>query len=115
MSTHNWFAKAKLAIFIPTVIALLGCQSSTAPEFGMVDWYVSNGSGSSLLLNIYDKVCQRSHFRVRVSRSSDTAISTCANEEGKAEIRYRKANNNSASTNPLRNDVVSSGQSLFLE
>ncbi len=93
---------------------LLACQTSIAPEFGMVDWHIINETGSDISLNIYDKVCRQNHFRVRVSRSTEIAISTCANSAGRAEIRYQRTGGYSITENPVRNDVVSSGQSLFL-
>jgi len=66
------------------------------------------------MLNIYDKVCGQNHYRVRVPRSSETAISTCANEAGKAEIRYSRTAGYSVSQNPIRHDVISSNQSLLV-
>jgi hypothetical protein len=81
----------------------------------MVDWYLANGSGNSLTLNIYDKVCGRTHYRVRIPRASETAISTCANEAGKAEIRYSRTAGYSVTENPVRHDVVSSNQSLLVD
>ncbi|MBL4573858.1 MAG: hypothetical protein JKY86_12410 [Gammaproteobacteria bacterium] len=66
------------------------------------------------MLNIYDKVCGENHYRVRVSRRSETAISTCANKAGNAEIRYSRTSGYSVSQNPVRHDVMSSNQSLLI-
>ena len=52
-----YFIKVKSPIIFSVVLLLLGCQSSTSPEFGLVDWYIANGGGSSITLTIYDKVC----------------------------------------------------------
>jgi hypothetical protein len=80
----------KLAV--PLLCLLLwGCNSSIPPEYGMVDWSLSNGSGNSLALAVYDKICKRSYFRIRLTRSGQRNMSTCANSEGIAEIRYRRA------------------------
>ena len=94
---------------------LLGYQASISPEFGMVDWYIANGTGSNLTLTIYDKVCRQTHFRVRVSRSTEKAISTCANSDGRAEIRYVRTSGYSVTENPVRHDVVSDNESLFVD
>lgn len=67
-----------------------------------------------MTLNVYDKVCGRNHYRVRVPKSSEASISTCANEAGKAEIRYSRTAGYSVSENPVRHDVVSSNQSLLV-
>ncbi|GJM12932.1 MAG: hypothetical protein DHS20C12_13350 [Pseudohongiella sp.] len=68
-----------------------------------------------MTLNIYDKVCERNYYRVRVARSTETPISTCANAEGKAEIRYTRATGTSVSQNPTLHDVISSNQSLLID
>lgn len=99
-------------VFSPVLFA---CQSSEPPEFGMVDWYVANGTGNSMTLNIYDKVCGRNYYRFRIPRSSEAAISTCANEAGNAEIRYSRTAGYSVSANPVRHDVVSPNQSLLVD
>ena len=114
MSAEVLFSRVRSPIVYAAVLLLLGCESSTPPEFGMVDWYIANGTGSSVTLNLYDKVCSRNHYRVRVSRSSETPISTCANESGKAEIRYSRTAGYSVSENPVRHDVISSNQSLLV-
>lgn len=97
------------------VLLLAGCQTSAPPEFGMVDWFVANGTGNAMTLTIYDKVCGRNHYRVRIARSSETRMSTCANEAGNAEIRYSRTAGYSVSANPIRHDVISSNQSLLVD
>ena len=79
-------------LIVPLFCLLLThCNSSIPPEYGMVDWTLSNGSGNSLILAVYDKICKRTYFRIRLSRSGQTGMSTCSNIEGRAEIRYRRA------------------------
>ena len=104
----------KTLIMLSSGFLLVGCQANVPPEFGMVDWYIANGTGSNLTLNIYDKICQRNHFRIRVSRTTQTAISTCANSAGRAEIRYQRRGGYSVTENPVRHDVVSENQSLLV-
>jgi hypothetical protein len=115
MSAKTLPPKVKSPIVFLVVFLLYGCQSSEPPEFGMVDWYIANGGGSSITLTIYDKVCGRNHYRVRVARSTETSISTCANAAGKAEIRYSRTAGYSVSENPVRHDVISSNQSLLVD
>ena len=73
------------------------------------------GGGSSITLTIYDKVCGRNYYRVRVARLSEISIRTCANEAGNAEIRFSRTAGYSVSENPVRHDVISSNQSLLVE
>lgn len=108
------YKRLRFPVLIGIGLLLLGCQTSRPPEFGMVDWFVANGTGNDMSLTIYDKVCGRSHYRVRIPRSSSTAITTCANAEGNAEIRYSRTAGYSVSANPIRHDVVSSNQSLHV-
>ena len=114
MLAYFLFSKVKFSISFSVVFFLFGCQASAPPEFGMVDWYIANGTGSSMKLNLYDKVCGRNHYRIRVARLSEIAISTCANESGNAEIRYNRTAGYSVSENPVQHDVVSSNQSLHV-
>lgn len=108
------FLNIKIPLMLSIGFLLLGCQASIAPEFGMVDWYIANGTGNNLTLNVYDKVCRQNHFRVRVSGTTETAISTCANSDGRAEIRYQRTGGYSVTENPVRHDVVSGNESLFV-
>lgn len=105
----------RFPIAMISCLALFACQTERPPEFGMVDWYIANGTGTDMSLNIVDKVCGRSHFRVRVPRLSETPITTCANSDGRAEIRYSRATGYSITANPIRHDVVSRNQSLHVE
>ena len=100
---------------IALACVLSACQTGRPPEFGMVDWYVANGTGTNMTLKIFDKVCGRHYYRVRVPRGSETLMSTCANEAGRAEIRYSRDSGYSVSANPVRHDVVSRNQSLHVE
>lgn len=94
---------------------LIACQASIPPEFGMVDWYLSNGTNNNMSLNVYDKVCRKTHFRVRVDTAIDTPISTCANSTGRAEVRYQRVGGYSITENPVHNDIVNENQSLYVQ
>ena len=106
--------KLKFSISFSVVFLLFSCQAGAPAEFGMVEWYIANGTGSKVKLNVYDKVCGRNHYRVRVARSSEIPISTCANESGNAEIRYSRTAGYSVSENPVHHEVISSNQSLLV-
>jgi len=110
----KFFKRLRFAVLLSVGLLLLGCQTGRPPEFGMVDWYVANVTGNDMSLTIYDKVCGRSHHRVRIARSSTTAISTCANADGRAEIRYSRTGGYSISANPIRHDVIGRNQSLHV-
>lgn len=115
MTAYFLLSRVKLSLVFSAACLLVGCQSSAPPEFGMVDWYLANGTGSSMTLNVYDKVCSRNHYRVRVARSTETRISTCANEAGDAEIRYSRTAGYSVSENPVMHDVIGSDESLLVD
>ena len=115
MSVKFSFSKFRSASLFSVVFILLGCQSGAPPEFGMVDWYIANGTGSSMTLNVYDKVCGKNHYRVRVPRSTEASISTCANAAGNAEIRFNRTAGYSVSENPVRHEVISANQSLLVD
>ena len=115
MPAYFLFSKIRFLIVLSVGFLLIGCQSSSPPEFGMVNWYIANGTGSSMTLNVFDKVCGRNHYRVRVARSTETSISTCANEAGKAEIRYNRTAGYSVSENPVFHEVMDSNQSLLVD
>lgn len=82
-------------LIVPLLCLLLwGCNTGIPPEYGMVDWFLSNGSGNRVTIVVYDKICKRTYFRIRLSRAAQRNMSTCANSEGIAEIRYRNSSYN---------------------
>ncbi|MBT3531925.1 MAG: hypothetical protein HOF74_14060 [Gammaproteobacteria bacterium] len=93
---------------------LMGCQTSIEPEYGLVTWYLSNSTGTRTTLNIYDKVCERSHFRIRVPRTGESPLQTCANSEGNGEIRYQRTGGYSGSDNPWIHSTMRSNQTLMI-
>ena len=50
------------ALFIAALIA--SCSTVIEPPNGMVDWSLANTTGSKVTMSVYDKVCNRSYFRV---------------------------------------------------
>ncbi len=93
---------------------ILGCQTSVEPEFGLVTWYLSNTTGVTTTLNVYDKICERSYFRVRVPRTGESPMQTCANSEGNGEIRYQRTGGYSGSENPWLHSVMNDNQTLMI-
>lgn len=100
---------------LPVICALMiGCTASEPPEYGYVDWFLSSTTGARLTLVVYDKVCSRTHFRVRLARSVATSINTCSDSEGMADIRYRKAGMPNNPDNPWFDTRVGANQSLLI-
>ena len=75
---------------------------------------MANSTGSRMTLVVYDKVCGRTHFRVRVATSVETSISTCSDSEGRADIRYKQAGGLNSPDNPWFDSRVNANQSLII-
>ncbi len=114
MSTNSNLSKIRSLIILSIGFLLLGCEANISPEYGMIDWYLSNGTGTRMTLIVYDKVCSRTHFRVRVSTTVETPIATCANSAGRAEIRYRRTGGFTGAANPWLDSVMNSNQTLLV-
>lgn len=100
---------------LPVICTLmLGCTTSEPTEYGFVDWFLSNATGSRMTLVVYDKVCGRTHFRVRVATSVETSISTCSDSEGRADIRYKHAGGLNSPDNPWFDSRMNANQSLII-
>ena len=93
---------------------MLGCTASEPPEYGFVDWYISTTTGNRMTLMVYDKVCGRTHFRVRVGSSDETSIRTCSDSEGWADIRYKRASSPYSPDNLWLHTRVNANQSLII-
>lgn len=102
------------ALLLVICALMLGCTGSEPPEYGYVDWFFSNATGGRVTLVVYDKVCGRTHFRVRLGRPVDTSMSTCSDIEGRAVIRYRKVGAVNNPDNPWLDTRVSASQSLLI-
>lgn len=102
------------AAFILGCLLCQGCTTELEPQFGTVDWYLNNSSGTRITLNVYDKVCKRTQFRIHVERSSEELITSCANEQGRAEIRYQRSGGNSRGDNHWRDSTAGDGQSVLV-
>lgn len=103
----------KLISFLSLVLAA-GCASTTEPEFGEVDWFLSNGAGSGMTLVVYDKNCNRTFFRIELPRNGRVGMTTCHDSEGKSEIRYRRKGK-IAVGNVWRDATMTAGQHLVVQ
>lgn len=93
---------------------IFSCTSTTSSEYGWVDWYIGNGTGSRMVLVAYDNICKRTYFRIRVARTGETGMATCSDSEGRADIRYRHTGGFNGSENPWRDSRISRNQALIV-
>ncbi len=84
-SRYKWVLKVAIAL---SFIGIAGCESTSFDDHEQVTWYAVN-SASAMRVVIYDLVCERRMGNVRLTRRGETPITTCANSEGRAEVRYR--------------------------
>lgn len=92
-------------------LGLTGCATEVTPEFGEIDWYLANGSGSSMTMVVVDKMCNRSYFRIDLPRSGQVNVRTCSDSAGRSAIRYRRAGR-IAEGNPWLDTSMTAGQVL---
>ena len=95
-------------------LLMLGCTTSSPPQYGYVDWFLSNGTGTSLSLVVYDKICKRTFFRIQVARTGETSITTCSDSEGRADIRYKYGGGLNSSYNPWFDNRINRNQVLIV-
>jgi hypothetical protein len=95
-------------------VLMLSCTANEPPEYGYVDWFLSNATGTRMTLVVYDKVCGRTYFRVRLAMSVETSMSTCSDSEGRADIRYRKAGAVNNPDNPWFDSRMNANQRLLI-
>ena len=101
-------------LLVPLFFLLLTyCSSSIPPEYGMVDWSLTNASGNNLNLVVYDTICKSTYFRGRLPRSGELGMTTCANSEGRAEIRYRRIGYDRGD-DPWTDTIMDRDQSLLI-
>lgn len=93
-------------------LSLSGCASSV-PEFGEIDWFLLNGTGSGMTLIVHDRVCGRLISHIDLPRTGDVPITTCQDESGRSDIRYRRRGI-MRSGNPWVNARVSADQVLLV-
>lgn len=69
---------------------LLGCSAPIDPNQAMVSVFAVNGWTDTVTFEFYDLVCSRGLRDVRLRASEGAQIESCADENGRARIRYRR-------------------------
>ncbi len=69
-------------------LLLTDCAAPPPADTEMITWYAVN-PGSSLRIVLYDVVCNRRIGSLRLSARRETPVTTCAGEDGRADVRYR--------------------------
>jgi len=93
---------------------LTACSAAIEPPNGMIDWSLANTTGSKVTMSVYDKVCNRSYFRVPIPRAREKSISTCADSDGKADVRYRRYSFKTTADNPWLETKLTKNQALMI-
>ena len=104
----------KIIQTIITTAFIVSCSTVIEPPNGMVDWSLANTTGSKVTISVYDKVCNRSYFRVPIPRAREKSISTCADSDGKADVRYRKYSFKTTADNPWLETKLTKNQALMI-
>ena len=99
---------------VATLAILASCSAAIEPPNGMIDWSLANTTGSKVTMSVYDKVCNRSYFRVAIPRAREKPISTCADSDGKADVRYRRYSFKTTADNPWLETTLTANQALII-
>ena len=92
---------------------LSGCVAPRESEFGEMQWYMSNSTGSDMTMVVIDTVCQRTFFRVDLPRSGQVSMTTCQDSAGRSSVRYRRSSR-IADGNPWRDAIMTRWQVLMV-
>lgn len=106
--------KIRVSTYLLLGILLGSCSTTIEPPNGTLDWYLSNGTGSNVTMSVYDKVCKKTQFRVDVPRGREVPVTTCAAEDGRADVRYRRRTYRASDDNPWMNARVGNNQVLVV-
>ena len=104
----------KFIKIVATSSILASCSAAIEPPNGMIDWSLANTTGSKVTMSVYDKVCNRSYFRVAIPRAREKSISTCADSDGKADVRYRRYSFKTTADNPWLETTLTANQALII-
>lgn len=75
-------------IFFGVLLIAASCTSQPQEDAEQITWYAVN-PGGALRVTLYDMVCDRQIANLRLSSRRETAVTTCADESGRAYVRYR--------------------------
>ena len=108
------YKSLKIIQALITAALIVSCSTVIEPPNGMVDWSLANTTGSKVTMSVYDKVCNRSYFRVPIPRAREKSISTCADSDGKADVRYRRYSFKTTADNPWLDTKLTKNQALMI-
>ncbi|HJO11306.1 MAG TPA: hypothetical protein QGI39_04615 [Gammaproteobacteria bacterium] len=95
-------------------VVLQGCAASQAPLYDPVTWYAVI-SGSRLTIVVYDNVCKRRHGNVRLSGRRETAVTTCGDSEGRANVRYQLEGYMASAGDWVERSRVTQNQRIYVQ
>ena len=67
---------------------MTGCTTTPPDDRETITWIALN-PGGALRITLYDMVCSRQVGNLRLSSRRETPVTTCADESGRAYVRYR--------------------------
>ncbi|MBT8147347.1 MAG: hypothetical protein KJN90_10875 [Gammaproteobacteria bacterium] len=80
------FLRFSIVVFLAQAIG--GCATAIPDDADLITWYAVN-TGGTLRVTMYDIVCDQQIANLRLSSRRETAVTSCADENGRAYIRYR--------------------------
>lgn len=75
---------------IAAALSLSSCNLEPPEITNPVTWYVVNGWNSQVTFQIWDDVCNRRLTRIRLRVREEIQVTTCGDEDGLAQVRYRR-------------------------
>jgi len=79
---------ARSTMLLAVALSTMSCSTPLPPDAEMVTWYAINSAGSMRIV-VYDIVCKRRMGNLRLSGRRETPVTSCADENGRANVRYR--------------------------
>jgi len=106
--------RIKVATYIFLGFIQTSCTGVIEPPNGTLNWYFSNTTGSRITMSVYDNVCKKTQFRIDLPRDREVPVTTCADENGRADIRYRRRTYRASQDNPWIDARVGNNQILVV-
>jgi len=75
-------------MLVTSLCLVSGCTTAPPADVEQITWYAVNPAGT-LRVTLYDIVCSRQIANLRLRSRRETAVTTCADESGRAYVRYR--------------------------
>jgi len=75
-------------MLITSLWLVAACTTAPAEDVEQITWYAVNPAGT-LRVTLYDMVCGRQIANLRLASRRETEVTTCADENGRAYVRYR--------------------------